>query len=204
MRVDKLTLAALEATLTGPASPVFAALATDPDELLARARGIAPAIGPGDVAAERSRAGVGGGGAPGVVLPSAAVVLPAHLAEPLRRGGPGDRPRSRGSAVARPDDGADGADDSWRRAYAACWIRRPDVHVVATAGHVDHGKSTLVRALTGQDPDRLEEEHRRGLSIELGYCWTHLAGAGDVAFVDVPGHERFLATTLAGAARSRP
>jgi selenocysteine-specific elongation factor len=73
-----------------------------------------------------------------------------------------------------------------------------EVHVVATAGHVDHGKSTLVRALTGQDPDRLEEERRRGLSIELGYCWTRLDPVGDVAFVDVPGHERFLSTTLAG------
>ncbi len=72
------------------------------------------------------------------------------------------------------------------------------MHVVATAGHVDHGKSTLVRALTGQDPDRLTEEHRRGLSIELGYVWTELDGVGDVAFVDVPGHERFLSTTLAG------
>jgi selenocysteine-specific elongation factor len=72
------------------------------------------------------------------------------------------------------------------------------VHVVATAGHVDHGKSTLVRALTGQDPDRLEEERRRGLSIQLGYCWTRLPDLGDVAFVDVPGHERFITTTLAG------
>jgi selenocysteine-specific elongation factor len=72
------------------------------------------------------------------------------------------------------------------------------VYVVATAGHVDHGKSTLVRALTGRDPDRLEEEHRRGLSIELGYVWTHLEGLGDVAFVDVPGHQRFVTTTLAG------
>ncbi len=72
------------------------------------------------------------------------------------------------------------------------------MHVVATAGHVDHGKSTLVRALTGQDPDRLAEEHRRGLSIELGYCWADLDPVGDVAFVDVPGHERFLSTTLAG------
>jgi selenocysteine-specific elongation factor len=72
------------------------------------------------------------------------------------------------------------------------------VHVVATAGHVDHGKSTLVRALTGRDPDRLEEEHQRGLSIELGYCWTDLDGVGEVAFVDVPGHEKFIATTLAG------
>jgi selenocysteine-specific elongation factor len=72
------------------------------------------------------------------------------------------------------------------------------VHVFATAGHVDHGKSTLVRALTGSDPDRLEEERRRGLSIQLGYCWTTLPGVGDVAFVDVPGHERFITTTLAG------
>ena len=72
------------------------------------------------------------------------------------------------------------------------------MHVVATAGHVDHGKSALVRALTGTDPDRLEEERRRGLSIQLGYAWTSLPGAGDVAFVDVPGHERFITTMLAG------
>ncbi|QNN52394.1 selenocysteine-specific translation elongation factor [Nocardioides mesophilus] len=72
------------------------------------------------------------------------------------------------------------------------------MYVVATAGHVDHGKSTLVTALTGSDPDRLEEEHRRGLTIELGYCWTELPGLGEVAFVDVPGHERFVSTMLAG------
>ena len=72
------------------------------------------------------------------------------------------------------------------------------MYVVATAGHVDHGKSTLVRALTGTEPDRLPEERRRGLSIELGYAWTELVDVGEVAFVDVPGHERFLATTLAG------
>ncbi|MEO7753405.1 MAG: selenocysteine-specific translation elongation factor, partial [Terracoccus sp.] len=72
------------------------------------------------------------------------------------------------------------------------------MHVVATAGHVDHGKSTLVRALTGSDPDRLAEERRRGLTIELGYAWTTLVGVGEVAFVDVPGHERFIATALAG------
>lgn len=72
------------------------------------------------------------------------------------------------------------------------------MHVVATAGHVDHGKSTLVRALTGQDPDRLAEEKRRGLTIELGYCWTDLEPVGEVAFVDVPGHERFVTTMLSG------
>lgn len=72
------------------------------------------------------------------------------------------------------------------------------MHVLATAGHVDHGKSTLVHALTGQDPDRLSEEHRRGLSIELGFCWTDSLDCGEVAFVDVPGHERFISTMLAG------
>jgi selenocysteine-specific elongation factor len=72
------------------------------------------------------------------------------------------------------------------------------MHVVATAGHVDHGKSTLVRALTGRDPDRYAEEKRRGLTLDLGFAWTELAGTGPVAFVDVPGHERFVPTMLAG------
>jgi len=79
------------------------------------------------------------------------------------------------------------------------------VHVVATAGHVDHGKSTLVRALTGMEPDRYEEERRRGLTLDLGFAWTTLDVPGpggpapaEVAIVDVPGHERFVATMLAG------
>ncbi|MEX5295982.1 selenocysteine-specific translation elongation factor [Kocuria sp. CPCC 205268] len=72
------------------------------------------------------------------------------------------------------------------------------MHVVATAGHVDHGKSTLVRALTGMEPDRWEEERRRGLTIDLGYAWTTLPSGAEVAFVDVPGHERFLGNMLAG------
>jgi selenocysteine-specific elongation factor len=72
------------------------------------------------------------------------------------------------------------------------------VHVVATAGHVDHGKSTLVRALTGMEPDRWAEERRRGLTIDLGFAWADIPGAGDVAFVDVPGHERFIGNMLAG------
>ncbi|MDQ1604073.1 MAG: selenocysteine-specific elongation factor [Actinomycetota bacterium] len=71
-------------------------------------------------------------------------------------------------------------------------------HVLATAGHVDHGKSTLVRALTGLEPDRWAEERRRGMTLDLGFAWTRLAGVGDVAFVDVPGHERFVPTMLAG------
>ncbi|HVV19965.1 MAG TPA: SelB C-terminal domain-containing protein [Pseudonocardiaceae bacterium] len=72
------------------------------------------------------------------------------------------------------------------------------MRVIATAGHVDHGKSTLVRVLTGMEPDRWAEEQRRGLTIGLGFVWTELPGVGDVAFVDVPGHERFVPTMLAG------
>lgn len=72
------------------------------------------------------------------------------------------------------------------------------MYVVATAGHVDHGKSTLVRALTKMDPDRWEEEKRRGLTIDLGFAWTTLPSGADVAFVDVPGHEKFLGNMLAG------
>ncbi|MBD2760556.1 selenocysteine-specific translation elongation factor [Yimella sp. cx-573] len=72
------------------------------------------------------------------------------------------------------------------------------MRVIATAGHVDHGKSTLVRALTGTDPDRWAEEHQRGLTIDLGFVWTTLPSGEDVAFVDVPGHQRFIANTLAG------
>ena len=70
--------------------------------------------------------------------------------------------------------------------------------VVATAGHVDHGKSSLVKALTGMEPDRWEEEQRRGLTIDLGFVWTRLDSGADVAFVDVPGHEKFLGNMLAG------
>lgn len=72
------------------------------------------------------------------------------------------------------------------------------MQVVATAGHVDHGKSTLIRALTGIEPDRWAEEKRRGLTIDLGFAWTTLPDGTEVSFVDVPGHERFLGNMLAG------
>ncbi len=70
--------------------------------------------------------------------------------------------------------------------------------VVATAGHIDHGKSSLVLALTGTDPDRLAEEKQRGLTIDLGFAFTRLESGIDLAFVDVPGHVRFLKNMLAG------
>ncbi len=74
----------------------------------------------------------------------------------------------------------------------------PALHVVATAGHVDHGKSALILRLTGMDPDRLAEEKRRGLTIDLGFAWATLPSGREVGFVDVPGHERFIRNMLAG------
>ena len=72
------------------------------------------------------------------------------------------------------------------------------MRTVATAGHVDHGKSALVRALTGTDPDRLAEEKARGLTIDLGFAFTTLPSGAEVGFVDVPGHVRFIKNMLAG------
>ncbi|TME70007.1 MAG: GTP-binding protein, partial [Chloroflexi bacterium] len=70
--------------------------------------------------------------------------------------------------------------------------------VIATAGHVDHGKSTLITALTGIDPDRLREERERGMTIDLGFAWLTLGGGGAVGIVDVPGHQDFIRNMLAG------
>jgi selenocysteine-specific elongation factor len=72
------------------------------------------------------------------------------------------------------------------------------VPLIGTAGHVDHGKSTLIQTLTGRDPDRWEEEKKRGLTIDLGFAWTILGLDQEVSFVDVPGHERYLKNMLAG------
>src|SRR5258708_3494263 len=71
--------------------------------------------------------------------------------------------------------------------------------IVGTAGHIDHGKSALVEALTGTHPDRLEEEKRRGITIDLGFAFLQEDGVR-FGFVDVPGHERFVSNMLAGAA----
>src|SRR3990170_945284 len=73
------------------------------------------------------------------------------------------------------------------------------MHVIGTAGHVDHGKSTLVQRLTGIDPNRFEEEKRRGLTIDLGFAWLQLPSGDEVGIIDVPGHERFIKNMLAGA-----
>src|SRR5216110_436600 len=72
------------------------------------------------------------------------------------------------------------------------------MYVIGTAGHVDHGKSTLVLALTGIDPDRLQEEKAREMTIDLGFAWLTLPSGREVSLVDVPGHERFIKNMLAG------
>src|ERR687887_877570 len=72
------------------------------------------------------------------------------------------------------------------------------MRVIGTAGHVDHGKSTLIRALTGIDPDRLREEKERGMTIDLGFAWLTLPSGREVSIVDVPGHESFIKNMLAG------
>ncbi|HEX5229214.1 MAG TPA: GTP-binding protein, partial [Bryobacteraceae bacterium] len=70
--------------------------------------------------------------------------------------------------------------------------------IIGTAGHIDHGKTTLVRALTGIDTDRLKEEKQRGISIDLGFAHLQLSESVRVGLVDVPGHERFIKNMLAG------
>ena len=72
------------------------------------------------------------------------------------------------------------------------------MYVIGTAGHVDHGKSTLIEALTGIDPDRLREEKERGMTIDLGFAWLRLPNGNEVSIVDVPGHEKFVNNMLAG------
>src|ERR1700739_2481978 len=71
--------------------------------------------------------------------------------------------------------------------------------IIGTAGHIDHGKTALIKALTGQDTDRLKEEKERGISIDLGFAYFTLPDGTRAGIVDVPGHERFIRNMLAGA-----
>src|SRR5439155_16638718 len=73
------------------------------------------------------------------------------------------------------------------------------IMIVGTAGHVDHGKTALVHALTGINTDRLQDEKTRGMTIDLGFAYLPVPGGDSIGFVDVPGHERFVHTMLAGA-----
>ena len=225
VRIDKLSLAALEATLRlhldprpRDRFPVAAMLAPDEEELEARARELAAWIGvaAGELAGDRTwcaRAGQAGGGS----LPETELAGPAVRvrprgggAEPARTPADGDAARDRAvrddallldprTILRRPA----GPRRERRRCRAPGLTRqRPPMTApltIGTAGHIDHGKTVLVRALTGVDTDRLPQERERGISIELGFAQLELPSGRALSVVDVPGHERFVRTMVAGA-----
>ena len=201
LRVDKLTLAALQATLAGPQTPTWQALRADPEQLRQRTEQARAKLAENGVdvtlvaSRRRRRWRRSTGGHPRVVGP---LRCPRRTREPLRRAQPtASSVGSNGAgccstcAASRPARTPPCSPPYWPS-------RGAEVHVLATAGHVDHGKSTLVRALTGMEPDRWAEERRRGMTIDLGFAWTTLPSGATVAFVDVPGHERFVPNMLAG------
>src|SRR5438094_919085 len=116
----------------------------------------------------------------------------------MRSTGSGSEPTSRRGPRSAPLCSAERRSRSNASRCAA--TSRPDTsaRVIATAGHVDHGKSTLIKALTGIDPDRLPEERERGMTIDLGFAWLSLPERGEVGIVDVPGHQDFIRNMLAG------
>ena len=199
LRIDKLGLAALEGTLLlylDPERalrevPVLRMLHEEPSVVRARAERLATAVG-GEVEETVSR--VGGGALPLAELGSFACAVEESLgAEAPRVRSAGDRDRARRPLAARLPHA--------RRRRARRGRRRGSRMplTVGTAGHIDHGKTWLVRALTGKDTDRLPEEQRRGISIDLGYAPLELPDGRRVSLVDVPGHERFVRTMIAGA-----
>ncbi len=199
LRADKLTLAALEGTLglyLDPARalrevPVLRMLAEQPEAVRARAERLAELV---RGAVEETVARVGGGALPLAELPSFACAVEEQLAAPLRAGDPpvvARRPR-RPLPARLPYARRRGARRGGSRG-------RGMPLTVGTAGHIDHGKTWLVRALTGKDTDRLPEEQCRGISIDLGYAPLELPDGRRLSLVDVPGHERFVRNMVAGA-----
>ena len=154
----------------------------------ARADAIAAATG---ATAVDTEALPGAGSAPGTTIPSAGVRFDGDHLAALRAHDPPVIARARDGVTVADLRAVEPADDAVRRGGP------PPVRVIATAGHVDHGKSSLVLALTGTDPDRFAEEKRRGLTIDLGFAHTVVDGE-PISFVDVPGHVRFLRNMLAG------
>ena len=190
LRADKLTLAALEGTLrstsTRPSASRCCGCCASRPRPCARGRRLAAAVG-GEV--EETVARVGGGALPLAELPSFACAVEEELAEPLRAGDP--------PVVAVVRDGRTLLDcrtltDAEVEEVAAAVARgAPMPLTVGTAGHIDHGKTWLVRALTGKDTDRLPEEQARGISIELGY-----------APLELPGRPRSRSSTCPGTSAS--
>ena len=209
MRPDKVTLAAVAATLAlyraGLALeriPVWRMIAAPVDELRARASAMVAELARSDVATVDAAATVGGGSLPGETLPSVALAIddanPDRLLQRLRTGSPivvGRIEQGRVlldlRTVAPPDDAA--LVGALRRCARSMTV------VVGTAGHIDHGKTTLLRALTGIDADRLPEERARGMTIDVGYAHLTFDDGTELDFVDVPGHDRLVANMLVGA-----
>ena len=219
MRPDKVVLAAVAATLAlyraGVATrdiPVWRQISAPVEALSSRAAAIAEAAGArASVAAVEAT--IGGGSLPGEVLPSRAVCLSGRQAGPVARPPPcrypgrGRSGRARGRA-ARPALGRPGRRrGACRRRSGRRWPAMPEPTaadagrsvVIGTAGHIDHGKTSLLRALTGIDADRLPEERRRGMTIDVGYAHVALPDGSVVDFVDVPGHDRLVGNMLVGA-----
>ena len=209
LRIDKLSLAALAATLqlhrdpelARRELPVLAMLDVEEAVLAERAQRLASGTG-GDVVEAVAR--VGGGALPLLELRGPggrAGGRPAGARRGAARpGSPAGRACAPRHAAARSAH-AHRRGGRPRRRGGACRSIVSDAAVpltVGTAGHIDHGKTALVRALTGRDTDRLPEERARGMSIDLGFAQLDL-GARRLSLVDVPGHERFVRTMVAGA-----
>ena len=200
MRIDKLSLAALEATLElyrNPAQalaqiPVLRSLGEPAARVRERAERLCRRLGgeliPNDGEGGRRRAAVAGAGQ-----------LRLCAGGRRRAGGAAAGGRPAGDRARAGGPGAARLPDAQRRGL------RPDPPVtdtpltVGTAGHIDHGKTALIAALTGIDTDRLPQERARGISIELGYAPLQLPSGRRLSVVDVPGHERFVRTMVAGA-----
>src|SRR5204863_8752009 len=161
----------------------------DPPRLGRRARGGDPAHHPHGRARRRPPARARRGRSPGERAFRPEVARPAHAHAPPRaragRAAVARAPRARRLRAGRVPRAADRGG--------------PVPLTVGTAGHIDHGKTWLVRALTGKDTDRLPEEQERGISIALGYAPLDLGDGLQLSLVDVPGHERFVRTMVAGA-----
>ncbi len=221
VRPEKVTLAALAATLglyrAGRATteiPVWRMIAATPEELGRRADALLaglPAATRVRVSVTEMASAIGGGSLPGETLESVGLVVigraPDALARRLRAGDPVVVARVQDGAVLLDlrtidpaDDGALG--DALARALASRRGGGGDERmtvVIGTAGHIDHGKTALLRALTGIDADRLPEEQRRGMTIDVGYAHLTLPSGEALDFVDVPGHDRLVGNMLVGA-----
>ena len=221
LRLDKMTLAALDAVLRlyedperlPERLPALRLLTRPVEEIAAQAERLAPVLAAAlpsgwSVEPVACDSEIGSGALPGAGLPSAGLALrfegrgggrrlkalavalralPRPVIGPHRRPDPASRPALPGGRVGLLRSAA-------IRATGAEGL------IVATAGHVDHGKSALIQALTGVDTDRLPEEKRRGLSIDLGYAYWPGQDGRILGFVDVPGHARFLSNMLSGLA----